>query len=80
MVQNTKTHRYTNAPVIVSASLQSGTSWSVSRWLISPSLTYCSSWVRPWLGSGSGSGSGSGAVGREGAGDASLAHLSLLEG
>lgn len=71
------THIYTHIPVMVSASLQSGSAGCVSSWPISPSLTYCSSWVFRW--SGSGSGSGSGATGREGAGEASLAHLSLVK-
>lgn len=73
------THIYTRIPVMVSASLQSGSAGHVSSWPISPSLTYCSSWVCRWSGSGSGSGSGSRATGREGAGEASLAHLSLVK-
>lgn len=70
---------HTHVPVMVSASLQSGGAGCVSSWQDSPSLTYCSSWVCRWSGSGSGSGSRSGAGGREGAGEASLAHLSLVE-
>lgn len=64
---------------MVSASLQSGGAACVSSWMNSPSLTYCSSWACRWSGSGSGSGSRSGAGGWEGAGEASLAHLSQVE-
>lgn len=64
-----------SAPVMVSASLQSGGAGRVSGWLYSPSLTYCSS----WLCCRSGSGSDSGSWDKEGAGEASLAHLSLAE-
>ena len=61
---------------MVSASLQSGGANCVSG---SASLTYRSSWLCRWSGSGSGSGSRSGAGGRGEAGEASLAHLSLVE-